>query len=150
MDNLDKVYLRKEFNDMDSYKDVNNVYIYISERDNYYLLKKLDTLTKEEDVVAISKDVINDEFYTALEFLEDATFIGKSGYFNGMHYYETALYKTFIIIYASSRHMLIYDTISDTLFVAPSSHDISKFIPFAEQYNDVSFNEVSFTKKRVK
>lgn len=150
MDNLDKIYIRKDFDDLDNLVDINNVFTYISLRDNYIILKKIDTITNDEDIVAISREVLEKEFYTVSDFLEEATFIGKSGYFDSMHYYETALYKTFIIVYASDKHWLIYDTFSESIFITVATYDMSKFIPFVSQYDDISFKDISFTKKRVK
>lgn len=129
MEDLSKIYLKK------NYEDQNSIYIFLkSTKDNeHYILKSIDTITDEEDIICALKDEFMKEFYCFQELIEQSNYVGKSGYYNKMNPFEKEIYKSFIILYKDNFHELLYDTILDTCFLAGSIFDLEDFVSVSDK-----------------
>lgn len=124
MGNFSKIYLKKSF------EDQNNVYIFLksTKDDGYCILKSIDTITKEENIICLQKDRFIEDFYCCKNLICQENYVGKIGYYNKMNPLEKELYKTFVILYKDNFHELLYDTILDTCFLAGSIFDLEDFV----------------------
>lgn len=124
MEDLSKIYLKK------NYEDQNSAYILLkSTKDNEYcILKSIDTITDEEEIICVQRDEFMKEFYCCQELIKQSNYVGKSGYYNKMNPLEKELYKSFVILYKDNFHELLYDTILDTCFLAGSIFDLEDFV----------------------
>lgn len=138
MNNLRKILINR--ND-DNYKDINVVYYIIKELEDYYITKRVDTITQEESFEAISKYFCKDNLYTLEEFFSTATFIGKSGYYIGSTELERFLQSSFVVVYKNETNDLVYDSILNYFFIMPSSYPIESFVPFEEQDETIRFKK---------
>ena len=75
LEKLKQVYLKKE------YDDPNTIYILIKIVDNYAIFRTLDTITLKEEIIALPEMFLKTEFYTAYEYIKNAEFIGKTGFY---------------------------------------------------------------------
>ncbi len=148
MEDLNKIYLKKEFTSLEDLDDTNTAFILLRDVKNYMIFKKIDTVTLDSEIVCLTKDEIKEKFYTAKEFIETSKFIGKSGYYKPMSELDKYTFESFIILYQNCNHMLIYDTILEQVFVTCSAYDDKDFIAFPGN-SALDIKEPGFTKKRV-
>ena len=139
MDKLDKILLYKCERDLDSFNDV---FLIIRNLENYLIVKKYDTCTREEKgLSALSKEEVQKNFYTAKEFFENSKYVGKSGYYKGMTDIEKYVSSTQAIVYKDEYNEIIYDILMGTIFVSKTLYDEKDFIPFEEQPAKVRFKK---------
>lgn len=67
-----KLYLRKNYNWNEDFKDVNAVFIFIRKTDKVYIFRRVDTIFLTEEIVAIDNEEVEDKFYTFEEYLKTA------------------------------------------------------------------------------
>ncbi|MGN0993184.1 MAG: hypothetical protein ACI4PE_04620, partial [Bacilli bacterium] len=129
MEELSKIYLKK------NYEDQNSVYMFLKSTKNkkYYILKSIDTITDEEEIICIENDKFMKEFYCFQELIKQSNYVGKSGYYNKMNPFEKEIYKSFVILYKDNLHELLYDTILDTYFLAGSIFDLEDFVSVSDK-----------------
>lgn len=139
MDKLDKILLYKCERDIDS---LNDVFLIIRNLENYLIVKKYDTCTREEKgLSALSKEEVKENFYTAKEFFKNSKYVGKSGYYKGMIDIEKYISSTQVIIYKDEYNEIKYDIPMGTIFVSGTLYDEKDFIPFEEQPATVRFKK---------
>lgn len=128
IENLKNVYLKRK------YDNPNAIYYFIREiQDNNLMFKMVDTITLEEEYVVLPKTIVISNYYTAYEFIKDAKFIGKSGYFKTIPFHvDRTIYKSYILLYKDDYYELVYDTFDETMKILPSICDMKDFV---EVYN---------------
>lgn len=122
LEKLKQVYLKKE------YDDPNTIYILIKIVDNYAIFRTLDTITLKEEIIALPEIFLKTEFYTAYEYIKNAEFIGKTGFYKNMSDLEKYIYLNYILYYKDDFYELIYDTFDKKIKIMPSIYAIEDFI----------------------
>src|SRR5574344_2473472 len=107
---------KKIFLDRDNW-NTNDIYYYLREVNDYILFRKLDTITKDVDIVSINKDEAEKRFYSVEDFLNNSVYIGDSGYYEEMLPFERAIFQDHILLYKDPYHELLYDTILDDYYM---------------------------------
>lgn len=137
MNRFNNILVYKEREDI---HDINTIFFVRSIVNNYYILHKYDTIYNEYmDIVVFPKEYVEDKMYTVNDFFKGALYIGKKGYYIDMIDIEKYIYETLIIIYKDDYNELIYDDITENIFIAPSKYQLEDFIPFENQNSNVSF-----------
>lgn len=122
LEKLKQVYLKKD------YDNPNTIYILIKIVDKHAIFRKLDTITLEEEVVALPENFLKTKFYTAYEYIKNAKFIGTTGFYKNMNPLEKYIYLSYIIYYKDDFYELIYDTFDERMKIIPSVYAIEDFI----------------------
>lgn len=122
LEKLKQVYLKKD------YDDPNTIYILIKIVDNYAIFRTLDTITLKEEIIALPEIFLKTEFYTAYEYIKNAEFIGKTGFYKNMSDLEKYIYLNYILYYKDDFYELIYDTFDKKIKIMPSIYAIEDFI----------------------
>ena len=122
LEKLKQVYLKKE------YDDPNTIYILIKIVNNYAIFRTLDTITLKEEIIALPEIFLKTEFYTAYEYIKNAEFIGKTGFYKNMSDLEKYIYLNYILYYKDDFYELIYDTFDKKIKIMPSIYAIEDFI----------------------
>lgn len=124
MDELNKVYLKKECD------NPNAIYYLIKETKNrkYVILRKIDTILDDIDIICIKKEKLQEEYYQILELLKEENLLGVVGYYKGMNELEKYIYQSYMIMFRDEEYELIYDPILDRHFVNRSSFEKESFV----------------------
>ena len=137
LEKLKQVYLKKE------YDDPNTIYILIKIVDNYAIFRTLDTITLKEEIIALPEMFLKTEFYTAYEYIKNAEFIGKTGFYKNMSDLEKYIYLNYILYYKDDFYELIYDTFDKKIKIMPSIYTIEDFIEKeTPQTNDIVITRI--------
>lgn len=137
LEKLKQVYLKKE------YDDPNTIYILIKIVDNYAIFRTLDTITLKEEIIALPEIFLKTEFYTAYEYIKNAEFIGKTGFYKNMSDLEKYIYLNYILYYKDDFYELIYDTFDKKIKIMPSIYAIEDFIEKeTPQTNDIVITRI--------
>ena len=139
VDNLDKVLMFKKDREDD---EVNDVYIVIREVDDYYIVKKYDTIKEEnKDIIALKKDYVSEELYSLREFFLNANYVGMSGYYRSMNALEKYIMQSLIVVYKDDYNDIVFDQILGNFFVTPALYELDDFVPFEKQNSRVRFKQ---------
>lgn len=122
LEKLKQVYLKKD------YDDPNTIYILIKTVDKHAIFRTLDTITLKEEIIALPEIFLKTEFYTAYEYIKNAEFIGKTGFYKNMSDLEKYIYLNYILYYKDDFYELIYDTFDKKIKIMPSIYAIEDFI----------------------
>ena len=123
----------------------NNYFEITSEINDYYILKRTDTIMPENTkIIALEKSYVEEHMYTASEFFQKADYIGLKGYYKNMTDFEKHIYQTFILIFKDEYNELLYDTISECIFIAPSLYDYKDFVACKDQDKNIKFKRMKF------
>ena len=137
LEKLKQVYLKKE------YDDPNTIYILIKIVNNYAIFRTLDTITLKEEIIALPEIFLKTEFYTAYEYIKNAEFIGKTGFYKNMSDLEKYIYLNYILYYKDDFYELIYDTFDKKIKIMPSIYAIEDFIEKeTPQTNDIVITRI--------
>lgn len=135
MEELSDIYLKK------NYDAQNNIYIFLKETKNkeYCILKSMDTLTEEEEIICTLKEDFKKDYYSFSDLIEPKNYVGEKGYYNKMNPFEKELYTSFVLLYKDNFHELLYDTILDTHFLAGSIFSLEDFVKVNKENNEKLF-----------
>lgn len=137
--NLDKIFL---FKDERNLTEVNDIYIVLRELQDYYIVKKYDTLVNEDKgIKALSKEYVNNFLYTAADFFNGSTYIGEFGYYKDCTLLEKYLGYSVALVYKDEYNDLLYDSFLENFFVSPSIRPLEDFIPCENKSIKVRFRK---------
>ncbi len=135
---LDKIFMFKGDRDL---KEVNDIFIVIKELEEYYIVKRCDTITDEEKIEALSKDYVVSNLYTVQEFLDNSVYVGKTGFYKNNNFLEKYLRDTIMLVYKDEHNDLLYDIIMEKFFVAPSIYPLEDFVESKNQNEKIRFKK---------
>ena len=120
--------------------DANTIFFISDIVNDYYILRKYDTIYNEyEDLVAFSKEYVEENMYTATAFFENSIYVGKNGYYKDMIEIEKYIFETLTLVYKDEFNELLYDNITGNFFISPSKYEIDDFIYSKDQNTKVTF-----------
>ncbi len=120
--------------------DANTIFFISDIVNDYYILRKYDTIYNEyEDLVAFSKEYVEENMYTVSDFFENSIYVGKNGYYKDMIEIEKYIFETLTLVYKDEFNELLYDNITGNFFISPSKYEIDDFIYSKDQNTKVTF-----------
>ena len=114
--NRDSLYLRK--NDHINY--TNSVFEKIRETDDLTICREIDSVTEEEDFLAINTE---ENYYKLNDLLNRKYYVNEIGYFEDMSQLEIFIYVTFRILFMDEDNIVIEDRITNRVFVQTNIYD---------------------------
>ena len=139
MEKMDRILLYACERDFDA---ANDILMILRDTGDYFIVKKYDTITCEnKGIFALNKEKSKDAIYTAREFLQNSEYVGKAGYYKEMSKLEKYISQFQTIIYKDEFNELVYDSISEQIFVSYPFYNKSEFIPFEKQQTKVRFKK---------
>lgn len=122
LDKLKNTYLKKE------YDEPNTIFILLNKEKDIFIFKKIDTITLEEDIVAIPQSIVVSKYYTGFEFIKKATYVGKSGFYKFMNPLEKTIYINYVLYYKDEFYELVFDTFDNRMKIIPSIYSLEYFV----------------------
>lgn len=136
MSDLSKVFMYKD------YRPSHEIFTVLKELKNYYIVKKMDTLDNSvNEILPLEKNFAKNHMYTAQEFLNEADYIGKTGYYKDMPDFLKYAYDTFVLVYRDDYNELLYDTISNFFFITAALAPKEDFVVSDVQYPKIKFKK---------
>ena len=121
--------------------EINDIFLILKNLEDYLIVKRCDTITGEENFEVLDKDYINNNLYTAKEFFANSVYVGKTGYYKNNNFLEKYLRDSIMLVYKDEYNDLLYDTILEKFFVAPSIYPLEDFIECKNQDYKVRFKK---------
>ena len=121
--------------------EVNDIFLIVKELEDYYIVKRCDTITDEEKLEISSKDYVSENLYTAQDFLSNSIYVGKTGFYKGNNFLEKYLRDSMMLVYKDEYNDLLYDTILEKFFVTPSIYPIEDFVESKNQNEKIRFKK---------
>ena len=106
------------------------IYYLIKETKNrkYVILREIDTILDDIDIICIKKEELQEEYYQILELLKEENLLGVVGYYKDMNELEKYIYKSYMIMFRDEKYELIYDPILDRHFINRSLFEKESFV----------------------